>query len=181
MKNTNPAAQSLRLAANALLQEADNLDQQMAYAVVHKHRFGETAYTLRFDKEPTEQVISECDALNFEPEKDSVSVFRMFTHELCGLASPGYGAYPILPGRLPGLLDDRLNPDPAPVVSLTCNTASGAPQALATLHQGNLVNEVFIALLHAVGLVYQLAALEAGHSAVQATAMHPVQEVAACC
>ncbi len=180
MKNTNPAAQSLRLAANALLQQADNLDQQMAYALVHTHRFGETAYTLRFDKEPTEQVIAECDALNFEPEKESVSVFRMFTHELCGLESPAYGAYPILPGRLPGLLDDRLNPDPAPVVSITCNTASGAPQTLATLHQGNLTNKVFIALLHAVGLMYQQAAFEAGHGAVQLIAMHPTQEVTAC-
>lgn len=156
MKTSNQI-QALRLAAHALLEQADDLERKLAYVVIHTYRLGETAHILRYSQEPTEADILKSTALKYEPEKgEGIAVYRVFTHELCGLAEPDRTSYPLLPGRLPGLLDSLTNPCPSPAVKFTFTT-NGDSQTLGILHQGDLSGDAFIAIQRALGVLYQQA------------------------
>ncbi|MGF6440375.1 hypothetical protein [Paraburkholderia youngii] len=82
----NPAdkkqqANTLRLQALALLEQATAIDGLKPYRVTHANGFGTAEYLGGFDHEPSAEEAAAFFELNFEPDRDEVLTIRLTSWE----------------------------------------------------------------------------------------------------
>jgi hypothetical protein len=80
---------ALRALAQALLMQAQQVDQLVPYVVIHSHRHGETFYTTWSATDPTEEQMAALLEEEYEPERgESLTYNRMAVEDLTGAPLP---------------------------------------------------------------------------------------------